>query len=184
MFIIIFLDTLVVSFIELKRFVGQRAILYQSLKLDWALTNYVVALKKVPIVALKIKFVVLPWPFNSEDQSILKIRFSILVPVMSICLLHILWSVEKPSEINIAGSFNVHYFNIFSIKYANSNFKFFIWLLCDIVNFRLWLHINWINFNPALDDTLADCARLMINLSVLYRFILKWLPFLTKVSIL
>mmetsp|Transcript_30294 Transcript_30294/g.46315 ORF Transcript_30294/g.46315 Transcript_30294/m.46315 type:complete len:259 (-) Transcript_30294:3601-4377(-) len=96
---------------------------------------------------------------------------------MSVGLLDIFLRVEEASEEDIAGAFPVHDLHLDSVEHANTEFEFFSWLFSDVPQLNLIrLHRQGVNLSPALDNTLADRSRRMVDLSVFNRLLLKRLP--------
>ena len=104
---------------------------------------------------------------------------------MSVCLLNILLRVEESAEVDIACTFNVHDLHIFCVEDTDSDLEELGWFVTDIPLFDgSRVKAGGIDLNPTFERALLLRAGLMVNLSVLDRFLGQALPIEAEVPIL
>lgn len=180
-----FKHTVIVRLIESNWLLDKRAIFDQLLEVQAGLSNHIIALEEITVISLQSELVVFSWHLEAVDESVLEVRLTVLVPVMTVSLLHILFGVKESTEEHITCAFPVHDLHFDSIEDADSDFKCFWRLIRDVVELEVaWINHCGIDFQPAFEDTLLLRAGRMVDLAVLHRFLRQTLPFETEVSIL
>ena len=79
----------IVRLIQLQRLLDECAVFDELLEVDLRLTDDVVRLEEVTIIHLDSEFVVFARNFDSVDETVLEVRFAVLVAVVSVSLLHV-----------------------------------------------------------------------------------------------
>lgn len=177
--------TVIVRFIELKWLLHKGAVFDQLLQVQRGLTNHVITLEEVTVICLERELVVLPWHFDAVHQTVLEVRFAILIPIVGVGLLHILFGIEEAAEEYVRGAFPVHNLYVDSIENANTDFEVFWWLVSDVIKFVVSrIDSCGHDFDPTFDDTLLLRARWMVDLAVLHWFFWQALPLKTEIPIL
>ncbi len=102
---------------------------------------------------------------------------------MGICLLDIFFWIKEIAEETITSAFPIHHRNTLCIEDGNTYFNRLWRFLSDVPkSYWIWI-ISRIYFNPTFDNSLLLWTCFMIDLTIFNRFVLKTLPFNTKVSV-
>ena len=97
---------------------------------------------------------------------------------MGVSLLDFLLGVKESAQVEVGGAFKVHDDDVLAVQDTDSHLEVLRRLGGDFVLLhRAGSCRNWIDFNPALQDSLANATRRVVDLAILDRLISDSVPF-------
>ena len=96
----------------------------------------------------------------------------------------LIFVIDISLDKDVAGAFKILCWNIFGIHDTQSDLVVKKWFWCNVPNFLLPLYLLvlcfWFNLKPAFNNALGERGAVVIELSILNRFLVECLPVTTE----